>query len=262
MASAAVAAAYRARHAAPYAPVLERIEQRTPLGATRAAGLRIGFVTDLHIGSVIRVEDVDRAMQLLFGEKPDLLLLAGDFICDSPRYAVEAAAVLGPYAALAPLGALAVLGNHDHANGAQRLTSSLGRQNIRVLCNEATAVRLSSVELWIVGIDDAVLGFPHPARAFAMVPPDASALALWHEPDWAAESARHGAFMQLSGHSHGGQVRLPFLGPIAAPPGGQRFIAGLNHAAGMPVYTSRGVGVYRPPVRVRCRPEVTLLQLI
>jgi predicted MPP superfamily phosphohydrolase len=72
----------------------------------------------------------------------------------------------------------------------------------------------------------------------------------------------HGAFLQLSGHSHGGQVRLPILGTIAAPAGGRRFVAGLNFATGMPVYTTRGVGVYRPPVRFRCAPEITLVTLI
>jgi uncharacterized protein len=88
------------------------------------------------------------------------------------------------------------------------------------------------------------------------------AITLWHEPDWAECVVKYGAFLQLSGHSHGGQVRLPLVGPITAPAGGKRFVKGLNFAAGMPVYTTRGVGVYRPPVRFRCPPEVTLLTLV
>ena len=116
--------------------------------------------------------------------------------------------------------------------------------------------------MWIAGIDDALLGSPDPLSAFARVPPGARPVALWHEPDWAEHVVQHGAFVQLSGHSHGGQVRLPVAGAIAAPEGGRQFVHGLNFAAGMPIYTTRGVGVFRPPVRFRCPPEVTLVTLI
>jgi predicted MPP superfamily phosphohydrolase len=218
-------------------------------------------VTDTHIGPVISARDVDRALSLLRAENPDLLLLGGDYICESPRFAPDAAAVLGEHAASVPCGALAVLGNHDHSCDAPRLTSLLERRGIRVLRNDAVRITSGIGELWIVGIDDALLGTPDVPRAFANVPPDSATLALWHEPDWAAETARFGSLIQLSGHSHGGQIRLPLLSNIAAPSGGRRYVAGLNHAAGMPVYTSRGVGVYRPPIRFRCPPEVTLITL-
>ena len=101
-----------------------------------------------------------------------------------------------------------------------------------------------------------------PERTFADIPRDAAALALWHEPDYARQTARYGAFAQLSGHSHGGQVRLPGIGPLFLPKGGQQYVMGMNHASGMPVYTSRGVGVFLPPVRLNCPPEVTLITLV
>jgi uncharacterized protein len=218
-------------------------------------------VTDTHIGPIIRANDVDRALSLLCSASPDLLLLGGDYICESPRFAPDAAAVLGEHAASVPFGALAVLGNHDYSCDAPRLTSLLERRGIRVLRNDAARIATGSGDLWIVGIDDAILGTPDVPRAFANVPSDSAMLALWHEPDWAAETARFAPLIQLSGHSHGGQIRLPFFGNITAPSGGRRYVAGLNHAAGMPVYTSRGVGVYRPPIRFRCPPEVTLVTL-
>jgi predicted MPP superfamily phosphohydrolase len=218
-------------------------------------------VTDTHIGPAINARDVDRSLSLLHAVNPDLLLLGGDYICESPRFAPEAAAVLSEHAAATPLGAVAVLGNHDYACDASRLTSLLERRGIRVLRNESACLATGSRELWIVGIDDAVLGAPDLPRAFAGVPRDSAVLALWHEPDWATETARFRPMLQLSGHSHGGQVRLPLLGNIAAPSGGRRYVTGLNDAAGMPVYTSRGVGVFRPPIRFRCPPEVTLICL-
>jgi predicted MPP superfamily phosphohydrolase len=229
--------------------------------ASVLSGLRIGFASDTHVGPFVRGADVGRALDLLVKATPDLLLLGGDFICESPRYAEEAAEALGEAARRAPLGALAVLGNHDYACDAPLLIGALERVGIRVLRNEAARVVVGERELWIAGIDDGMLGTPDQARAFAAVPPGAAALALWHEPDWAEATARHGAILQISGHSHGGQVRLPLLGGIAAPAGGRRFVSGLSDAAGMPVYTSRGVGVYRPPVRILCPPEVTLLTL-
>jgi uncharacterized protein len=253
---------HRARHEAPYRPVLERIELRVPPGVQIPPRLRIGFVADTHLGSVIRPPDVDRALALLLSAEPDLLLFGGDYVSESPRHITEAAAVLGNVARATRFGSLAVLGNHDYANGAARMTTALENHGIRVLRNESVRIGDDSGELWLAGIDDALLGSPDLERAFASVPSRARAIALWHEPDWAEHVERRGAFMQLSGHSHGGQVRLPIAGTVAVPAGGRRFVNGLNMAAGMPVYTTRGVGVYRPPVRFCCPPEVTLVTLV
>jgi predicted MPP superfamily phosphohydrolase len=158
-----------------------------------------------------------------------------------------------------PLGALAVFGNHDYSNDAPRMERLLSSHGVRVLRNEAAA--LPGSDLWIAGIDDALLSTPDVAGTFEQIPKNAPVVALWHEPDGADEVAPYGALLQLSGHSHGGQVRLPVVGHVSAPPGGRRYVSGLYDASGMPVYTSHGVGAYRPPVRYRCAPEVTLVSL-
>ncbi len=259
---AAGAIGHRARHEAPYRPVLERIEIRVPPGAQTPPRLRIGFVADTHVGSVLRPPHVDQALALLLAAEPDLLLYGGDYVSESPRHITDAAAVLGSAASAARFGSLAVLGNHDHANGAARMTAALERCGIQVLRNESVRIGDDTGELWIAGIADALLGSPDLESAFAGVPHGARALSLWHEPDWAEQVVPNGAFLQLSGHSHGGQVRMPAIGPVAAPEGGRRFVQGLNFAAGMPIYTTRGVGVYRPPIRFRCPPEVTLVTLV
>jgi predicted MPP superfamily phosphohydrolase len=221
----------------------------------------MGFVSDTHVGPVISARDVDRAMALLFTAEPDILLLGGDYLSESPRYIAETAAVLGSYVPAARLGVLAVLGNHDYSNDARRVAKSFEKRGIQVLINTSARIVHGAADFWVAGIDDAILGQPDPAAAFAAVPDSAPVFALWHEPDWAEETARRGALFQISGHSHGGQVRLPLLGNLAAPPGGRCFVSGIHEIAGMPVYTSRGVGVFRPPVRFRCPPEVTLLTL-
>ncbi len=253
--------AFAARHLNPYRPQLVRLSVPLPAAHAHLAGLRIAFVTDTHLGPSITERNLIRATTLLTAERPDLVLLGGDYISESPRHARPAAAILGRLAVSAPLGGFAVLGNHDLANDAGKVTAALEAEGIMVLRNRATPVSTASGVLWIAGIDEAILSRPDLEETFASIPQGSAVLALWHEPDGAARAAALGAFLQLSGHSHGGQVRLPGLGALAAPPGGRHFVAGLNHAGGMPVYTSRGVGVYRPPVRLNCPPEVTLVTL-
>jgi predicted MPP superfamily phosphohydrolase len=253
--------AYHSRFRAPFEPVLERVRFAGLASDAAMPPLRVGFVTDVHIGPTFRAVDAERALNLIAAEKPDLFLLGGDYVCESPRFLNEAAAVLGAFVTQARFGALAVLGNHDYSNDAPRLTALLERVGIRVLRNEAACVPSETNPLWVAGIDDAVLGRPDLCAAFKPIPDGARPLVVWHQPDWAELAASRGAALQLSGHSHGGQVRLPIIGAVAAPVGGRRFIAGHNHVEGMAVYTSRGVGIYRPPVRFRCSPEVTLITL-
>ncbi len=259
----AVRSGHRAYAVDPFAPGLERVALPLPIGHDALAGLRIAFVADTHVGARVAPDDVRRATALLAPEEPDLVLLGGDYVSESARYAVQAAAALADLVGAAPLGAYAVLGNHDTRSGrADRVTAALEDRGVRVLRNAAAAVETGRGTLWVAGVDSAVSGRPDPARAFGGIPPGAAALALWHEPDYAERTAARGAFAQLSGHSHGGQVRLPGVGPLVLPRGGRRFVMGLNDARGMPVYTSRGVGVFLPPLRYNCPPEVTLVTLV
>jgi predicted MPP superfamily phosphohydrolase len=251
------AVAWHARHRAPRNVRLRHVHIGAP--APDGTELRIGFVTDTHVGPTVSAADVDRAMQIIMAEEPDLLLLGGDYVSESPRFLPETASIIGGYVGGLPLGALAVFGNHDYSNDAPRMERLLSGRGIRVLRNEA--VNLPDSALWIAGIDDAILSVPDVAGTFKAIPEHAPVVALWHEPDGADEVAPYGAMLQLSGHSHGGQVRLPYLGHVAAPSGGRRYVSGLYNASGMSVYTSHGVGAYRPPLRYRCAPEVTLISL-
>ncbi len=256
-----VAALHEARYRSPYRPEVARATLRLPKGHRGLDGLQIAFLTDTHVGPFMSADDLRRAVMLAAKETPDLLLFGGDMISEAPRFAEPAAEALGELARLTPCGAFAVLGNHDLVFGGPAVTAALERHGITVLRNRAVIVERAGDRLWIVGIDDAMVGNPDVDAAFRDVPQGAPALALWHEGDFADQVAAAGAFAQLSGHSHGGQVRLPLLGPVALPPGGRRHVIGMSDANGMPVYVSRGVGVYRPAVRIDCPPEVTLITL-
>ena len=256
-------ACYEAYAVNPFTPLLERVELPVPRGHEALAGLKIGFVADTHVGPHITPDDILRANALLAVEVPDLVLLGGDYLSQSSRYADPAAAALADLVRAAPLGGYAVLGNHDaRSDRVKHITAALEDRSIRVLRNAAIAVDTGRGTLWIAGVDDAISAKAEPERVFASIPARAAVLALWHEPDYAERTAALGAFAQLSGHSHGGQVRLPGVGALVLPRGGQRFVMGLNHANGMPIYTSRGVGVFLPPLRYNCPPEVTLVTLV
>lgn len=255
------AAYWRLRHVAPFRPTLERLTVPLPAGAAGLDGLRIGFVTDTHIGPFTTPADLQRGLRLLDHEAVDLVLLGGDYVSESAVYAPIMAQMLGDYVDRVPLGGIGVLGNHDLGLGPTVVRSELERAGIRVLRNASEIVRWNGADLAIVGIDDTIIGRPDLDRAFAGLPVDLPKLALWHEADFAEDAARYGAFVQLSGHTHGGQVRLPGFGAIWLPPDGKRRDLGWFDVESMPVYVSRGLGVYRPPVRFRCPPEVTSITL-
>lgn len=258
---AGVGAYWRLRHVNPYRPKLERIELRLPAGAERLDGMRIGFVTDTHIGPFTTPADLRRGLALFDNEPFDLLLLGGDYVSESNIYARSMSQSIAELAARAQLGSLAVMGNHDLPLGANRVQTELEHAGVCVLRNEHAIVEWNDAKLAIVGIDDTIVGIADPDRAFAGVPPGVPMLALWHEADFAEEAARRGAFAQLSGHTHGGQVRFPVIGSIWLPPDGKRRDSGFFDVTGMTTYISRGLGIYRPPVRFLCPPEVTLITL-
>jgi uncharacterized protein len=254
--------AYQARYVNPYAPKIERVSIPLRPEHTGLAGLRIGFITDTHVGPFITAEDLARATRLIAEERPDMILLGGDYVSESPRYIGPAIEVVRELVSETPLGGFAVLGNHDLSVSAPKVTAALEGVGVPVLRNRAASVTFRGETLWIAGIDETLMGRPEPPVAFRQVPAGAAAIALWHEPQFAEHAASEGAFLQLSGHTHGGQIRLPGVGPVGLPIHGKRYVMGLNDADGMTIYTARGVGVYRPPLRFNCPPEVTLITLV
>ena len=254
-------AAY-ARYIEPTRMNVERVTLDLPIGSDALDGMTIGFLTDLHVGPFTTLSRIERGIELLLNERPDLLLLGGDYHSESPRYLPGVAELLGRYRDAAPLGTIGVMGNHDYAVSGEQTYDVFAAVGIKLLRNEAIEVQYSEASLWIVGIDDTLLGTVDALSAFAPVPDGAPALALWHEPFHAEHAAELGAFAMLSGHTHGGQVLLPVIGPMAVPKHGKRFVIGKNQVNGMQVYTSRGQGMYRPPLRFNCPPEVTLVTLV
>jgi hypothetical protein len=159
----------------------------------------------------------------------------------------------------------AIAGNHDYWTDIDTVVAELGAAGLTFLRNQSHPLGVRGGSIWLAGVDNVTERRHDLEATLANVPPGEPVLLLVHEPDFAdkAASSPHHILLQLSGHSHGGQVNLPLLGRPILPPLGERYPAGLKavRGASWQVYTSRGVGVIFPPVRFNCRPEVALITL-
>lgn len=230
-------------------------------------GFRIAQLSDLHCGPYVGRAGVARAVSLALSFAPDLLALTGDYVSHpltlrngpaGARHVEFCAEVLGQQKQLAMI---AVLGNHDHWNDAGIVAEGLKDAGVTVLRNASTSLERGGSRIWIAGIDDAFVGQADLRSTLRGVPSSEATVLLAHEPDYADHSSRFPVDLQLSGHSHGGQVRLPGIGAPILPPMARRYPMGLYRVGMLQVYTNVGLGVVNPPVRFCCPPEVTFLTL-
>ncbi len=157
---------------------------------------------------------------------------------------------------------VSILGNHDHWNGPEIVAHALDRHGLNVLRNQSLPLERGGQRIWIVGLDDVIAHANDLDKALEGIPSAETKIVAVHEPDFADEAAKYPVDLQLSGHSHGGQVRIPFLGAPILPHLGRKYPVGLNRVRDLQVYTNRGIGVISPPVRLNCPPEVTLITLV
>ena len=251
-----------ARFVIPYRPRVNHQAFVLPRNHAHLAGLRLAFVSDTHVGPAFTAGHLRAIVRELERERPDILLLGGDYVSQSPYFIDEIAPVIAQMTKTPRYGSWAVIGNHDVSNARSRVERMLADAGATVLVNRAVPVETDRGMLWLVGIDDLLLGRPDPESAFAGVPADAASICLWHEPDAAEAVAGYGPFLMLSGHTHGGQVRLPGVGPLALPKAGKRFPSGRFAIGDMTLFVSNGIGLYRPPVRLGCPPELVMIHLV
>ncbi len=222
-------------------------------------GIMVAHISDLHVGPLVSSDYIYRTLRWVMQNKPDVIFITGDFISRDSQLTSEVEAVLS--ALSAPLGVYSVLGNHDHWNHPQRVQTMVTAAGISVLRNEHTFIEKDGKRLWLLGVDDAYVGADDLGRTLRGVPEDAVKILLVHEPDFADIALEQDIALQLSGHSHGGQVRLPLIGPPLLPYLGRKYPAGLYQVGKGYLYTNRGLGMIAPAVRINCRPEVTFITL-
>jgi uncharacterized protein len=224
------------------------------------SGLRIVHLTDIHHSKYVSFNDVFRMVTLANQQKPDIVVLTGDYITWSKKFIQPVAEALKNLKAR--LGVYAVLGNHDFRVDAERVTSALEKARIEVLRNTSRRIDYKGDSLWIAGVDEYSYGQSNIPKALLGIPSSQPKILLAHNPEIISLAAHHQVDFVLSGHTHGGQVKIPYLGPLnSMTQPHQGFLEGFVRNGTTQMYISRGLGKVVVPLRIFCPPEIPVFHL-
>jgi predicted MPP superfamily phosphohydrolase len=231
-------------------------------------GIRIAQLSDLHFNSYMTVSHLDRVIELTNAQKPDIVMLTGDFVTAAPRRrgVIARAEQAWPCADVlrrikSPLGCFAVLGNHDYETNADVVAEALTGSHIQVLRNRAIPLERDGARLWLAGVDNVTVNRARPAYALRGIPKQECTVVAVHEPDIADEIRKLPVDFQMSGHSHGGQIRFPGVGALYLPRWAKKYSLGHYQIGELQLYTNRGIGVIGLPMRFLCPPEISVFTL-
>lgn len=252
----------------PYEIAVTQLDIRLKRLPPALDGLRVAQLSDIHFNSYLLDHHLVHSVELVNSLKPDLVMLTGDFVTagfhGNRRARAEHAWPCGEILQRikAPLGCFAVLGNHDYDTNAEIVTEALNAtRNIEVLRNRAAEIWKNGARLWVVGVDNVTKGRARPDEALRSVPVGECKLVAVHEPDFADAMVKYPVDLQLSGHSHGGQILFPLVGALYFPPGARKYSRGHFQIGELQLYTNSGIGVIGVPMRFLCPPEISLFTL-
>jgi hypothetical protein len=238
------------------------VELTLPRLAPEFDGYRIVQFGDLHLDDWSKPERLHRIVGRVNDQQPDLVAITGDFASYSAKEFDAERLVEALRGLRARDGCVAILGNHDYLTDVKLVRRCMREGGITELINSVRTLRRGDAALHVAGIDDVMEGKSRLDLVLGELPEDGAAILLAHEPDFADVSSATGRFdLQLSGHSHGGQVAVPFLRRLVLPPFSQRYTRGLYDVRGMIQHTNRGIGFVHARLRFLCRPEITALTL-
>jgi len=241
---------------------LVRLTLTLPRLAPPFDGYRLVQIGDFHLDDWTRPERLHRIVERVNEERPDLVAITGDFASYSARRLDEGLLVGALRRLSARDGVVATLGNHDYLTDVGLVRRCIREAGVTELVNEVRTLRRADAELHVAGIDSVMEGRSRLDVVLRRLPEGGAAILLAHEPDFADVAAATRRFdLQLSGHSHGGQVRVPLLTRLVLPPFSQRYPRGLHEVGEMTLYTNRGLGTVDARLRFLCRPEITAITL-
>ena len=222
---------------------------------------RIVHISDIHLETWMTRQRLAMVVKTANMLRADLIAITGDFVTDlfhrTPRDLVDNLSKLQ-----SKDGIFAVMGNHDYWTNINSIRQVMRNSGIQELQNQVHTIHRGNASLHIAGVDDYWENKARLQDVLQQIPAEGAAVLLAHEPDFAVISAESGRFdLQLSGHTHGGQVVLPWVGPIVLPMYGRKFPAGMYQVGNMQLYTNRGLGTARPQIRFNCRPEIAMITL-
>lgn len=235
-------------------------------------GYRIVQLSDIHLEAWTEEFFLHDAVARINALNPDAVYLTGDFISEAPdspdfpiRSAWKCAQILRSLTCPHVYG---ILGNHDCMSAPDEIARALTENRVQMLRNAALPIERSGARFWLAGVDDPLKGSPDPEAAIPERIRNLAAepvILLCHGPDYADDlltmPSGYAVQLMLSGHTHGGQVRVPFVGPLTLPPMGRKYVEGSFRLGKMQLYVNRGIGTVGIPVRLNCPPEITLFTL-
>lgn len=228
------------------------------------AGLVACQISDLHVDREEDLLRLEQAVRIINAQSPGFVFLTGDYFSGGDTMRRYLGDFRRAVSELKPAhGVFAILGNHDHWASSSLITEALKGAGARVLANEHQRLLIHGEHLTIVGIDDLWSRRAEPGRAFSGMKPDDCSIVLAHNPDTAPYARLFAPGVMLSGHTHGGVVRIPYYGSLirSIVKIGQQYSAGLNRYHEFYIYTNRGLGTFWLRIRINCRPEVSRFTL-
>lgn len=221
-------------------------------------GFKIIHLSDIHHSPFTELAHIERAIKVANRLRPDMFVLTGDYVSHDRKYIGPVAEALGKLRAR--YGTYACLGNHDHWTDAEMVTDRFLAEGIQMLVNEGVRVKADGASFWLAGVDDYMVGKTDVPAALRGSYPDELKLLLAHNPIIFRQSVRSKIDLTLSGHTHGGQVKLRDEEKKRLIRK-RRLSSGLHRRADSQIYITRGIGTVVLPVRYQCPPEISLLEL-
>ncbi len=225
--------------------------------------IRIVQFSDTHLGFQYNLSDLEKTIETIQSLEPDIICFTGDLMDNPNEYQVtpELNRLLSQLKA--PLGKYSVYGNHDHGGyGTEMYKEIMTNNGFTLLVNESNIItQADGSQIVISGVDDAMLGKPSLDVSIPEQSNELFTILMSHAPDYADSAARYPVQLQLSGHSHGGQIQIPLLGAIVTPPFAEKYSEGSYSVDQLSLYVNRGLGTTRIPYRLFSRPEITVIDL-
>lgn len=229
-------------------------------------GVKIIQFSDTHLGFQYNLSQLKNISKKINDLNPDIVFFTGDLM-DNPRRYKQIDQIVPILKKInAPLGKFCIYGNHDHGGyGSNLYKQIMTNANFSLLQNHSTPIEATDGKrIYLLGIDDAMLGRPDFNLTQQNVPENTFNILLSHAPDLADRASQYNIHWQLSGHSHGGQVKIPFIGALIIPPYAQKYPEGhylIGDTNPLHLYVNRGLGTTRLPFRFMAKPELSIFTL-
>ena len=223
-------------------------------------GTKIAFLTDIHHGPFISLRHIQNLVQTTNELKPDVIVMGGDYVHKDRKYIAPCFNALSKLES--PNGTFGVLGNHDHWESAPETRQAMKDNEVIELTNAGKWLKKNGEKVWLGGVDDLWCGKQDLDKALGEATDEDAVILLCHNPDYVEGIRDRRVGLVLSGHTHGGQAVLPFIGaPFVPSRYGQKYLNGLIKTEYTQVFVSKGLGTVTPPLRFCCRPEIVLITL-